>query len=876
MQEVNIQFQGINLSFPPDTCIDGQLETCVGLEMHNGSLRPSLLQGTEYTLPSSYSDVSLNTIHATSQYSHFIFLSSDRLTAYWADVEQGTLQMAKVTELQQSIADVKCIGNTLILLTGEGMHYCLFKEGAYKYIGQKPPETVIQFTLVSELYTHTGAEFVLKHENIVSDSFQDRLYSDTGYMELKEEWISELTLKENLLATKLVDEASGDGRIIYPVLVRYAYRLYDGTSFIMQSSPILLVPNTDVAPVVSYRAKKGDNTYSSISAMANASLIVYNIRSAELEDWKDIITSVDIFMTDQLYSRKMDAEVTHVIRFSESEAAKSMNYGIFPVNPNHYGPKTLYDTWKNLGSADENDSNGYVFSLYGENLKTGDFSKSISEAALFYKVRSIPVQEIPINEDTYLFDNDNVSSITLRTLTLQETLPDDYQSHDQLVPGNSFVYNSRLNIVDIKRKMFGGYDTTSMVANVQTDGSEVKYYTIYTHIKKGVSEIVVKNTCSGVNGFYPMYLFYPDPDAYMMTIVEAANPDPSMFYDGWRFSLNKHPFLNGAVWFNSFIVPKNPFRRIYPPHTTESVVLYENQLAISEVDNPYVFPLSGRNTVGTGKIVGLSSIVTPLSTGQFGTFDLMIFTEEGNYAATINSEGKLSAINPKPMQRDVCINPSAIVPTDYTILYTSAKGLMSANGNTIESLSEPMNGTFEEYNYPEWENILSSCKIAYDYSGQRIIVSPQKSLFSFVRSMDGLWSMAKWGEVTSVLNVYPYSYIQRGTSLIRLDKPYNYKAGYSEGRIVTRPLKLGSLQMKSIHQLAVEGVLGEIQELVLYASHDAVTWTRIGSTQSSHIRRMAGRPFKYWKMELNVRFNGAQNISGARLQVQHRNEERYR
>lgn len=877
MQEVNIQFQGINLSSPPDTCIDGQLETCVNLEMHNGSLRPSVLQGTEYTLPSSHSDVTLKTIHATSQYSHFVFLSQDCLTAYWAQVEQGALHLDKVKTLQQPVTDIKCIGNTLVLITSEGMHYCLFKGEEYKYIGQKPPETVIQFSLMSELYRYEGSDFTIKHEDIVSDYYSDTLYTNTGYMELKEDKVTDLSSKENQVSARLVDEAAESGRIVYPVLVRYAYRLYDGSSFIMQSSPILLVPNTDVAPAVVYRAKSGDSVRSSIAALANVSLVMYNIRSAELEDWKDIISSVDIFMTDQIYSRKTDAKITHTIRFSESDAAKSKNYGLFSVNPDHYGPKTLYDTLKNLGTdLEENSTNGYVFSLYGENLKESNFTKDIAESASFYKVRSIPVQEIPVDQDLFLFGDESDTAITLRTLTLQETLPDDYQSHDTLIPGNAFVYNRRLHIADIERKMFGGYNTTAMVANVQTEGSQVKYYTVYTHIRKNNSDIVVKNTCSGINGFYPMYLFYPDPDAYMMTIVEAANPDPSMFYDTWRVELNRHPFLNGAVWFDSFKQIENPFRRIYPPHTTTSTVLYENLLASSEVSNPFIFPLSGRNTVGTGRIVGLSSIVTPLSQGQFGTFDLMIFTEEGNYAASVGAEGTFSAINPKPMQRDVCINPSAIVPTDYTILYTSAKGLMSANGNSIESLSQAMDGPFEENNYPDWKSILPSCKIAYDYSGQRIIVSPQGSLFSFVRSTDGLWTMAKWGAVTSVLNVYPYSYIQRGTSLVRLDKPYDYKAGYSDARIVTRPLKLGSLQIKSIHQLAVEGVLGQVNELVLYGSHDAVNWSRIGSTKSGHIRRLAGRPFKYWKLELSIRTNGSQNITGVRLQVQYRKEQRYR
>ena len=356
MRNKNITFQGLNYTPYGDMSPDGQLESCVGLEMHDGSLRPSALDGTQYTLPEEHADLVLHIIHSTSQYSHFIFLSADRKTLYWAVMEEGGLSVTEIRTMEAAADSVKSIGNTLMVLSSSGMHYFLFKDGAYKYLGQKPPEAVIQFTLISDRYvTKDEKKFLITHRNLFKNPPAD-IYNETGYMELKDEYSDAITLAESAMAARLVSDASDSGRIVYPVLMRYAYRLYDGSSYIMQSSPVLLVPNTDVAPASIYRAAP-DELLQELVSTANVSLISYEVLSADLEDWKDIITSVDIFMTDQIYSRKSDVKLTHAVRFSYSEAGQSRNYGLFPSLSPHVGPKTLYDSWIDGGNS-ESESEG--------------------------------------------------------------------------------------------------------------------------------------------------------------------------------------------------------------------------------------------------------------------------------------------------------------------------------------------------------------------------------------------------------------------------------------------------------------------------------------------------------------------------------------
>jgi hypothetical protein len=339
--------------------------------------------------------------------------------------------------------------------------------------------------------------------------------------------------------------------------------------------------------------------------------------------------------------------------------------------------------------------------------------------------------------------------------------------------------------------------------------------------------------------------------------------------------LKPHPYLNGAYYLDMAKLPVPSANTPSMQQLPVAIVREANKFMVSATGNPFSYPLAGIYTVGNAPIVGLSSIVTPLSQGQFGAFDLMIFTEEGNYAASVSSEGTYSTN--KPMQRDVCVNPSAIVPTDYTILYISHRGLMSANGNTIQSLSDALDGPSGDDTIPHFMQGLKSYTIAYDYVAQRIILFTAGSPYAFVRTSDGLWSMAAWGEVSAVLNVYPYTYIQRGASLMRLDKPYDTALpDQYDVSFVTRPLKLGTLQPKSIHQLFVQGILGQVQDLSMYVSRDAVSWYLVSKHDVPHIRSRRGTSYKYWRIALRMKINASQFISGIRLQVIHRSERRFR
>ena len=844
MQETNITFQGINLSTPPDTCPDGQLESCVGLEMHDGSLRPAVLQGSEYSFTSP-EGVTLNLVHrhSTNSYDNFIFQGSD-YRLYWAP-EQSEMTPVMISSDFVATSSASSVGNIMIIQTVYGPIYYLFKDGNYTCIGQKLPEISIAFGLDGQ------AAYYQTYEEA---SFTGRVFMGEYHID-----DTERAYDAAFGAINALVEGKKD-LIFYPFFIRAAYRYTDGTHS-MFSSPVLLVPDSRGPRAFLEDAvyvEENNNGIVTLSingktaANAMGATIAYRILSDNgIDKWKDLIAGVDIYMT--IPSSPIDT--------------KQMvgQFGFASSMPKSWGQ------YKYEGKYIERDFPYIDTSAYFlmPQKETTAYLDELLASSQFYLAKSFTLDEYKAAVSTQITTLE--LDVEIKDLPFAETLKEaeDYRMHDMIQATGSFMYNSRLHLYGLSRKPFEGFRPEHMWPII-TDGTTI--YTIDVYLKQPDGQsVIVRRSTSDILWNRPVsrFYYYPDTSATRMVIYDAdGNPVLDL-------PLKPHPMLNGSYYLTMGSLPPVTAETPSMPEVPLLPSISEkNKFMVSQAENPFIFPVGGTYTLG-GDILGLSSIVTPLSQGQFGAFDLMIFTSEGNYAASVTDEGSYSTI--RPMQRDVCINPSAIVPTDYSILFLSAKGLMSANGSVIECLSQELDGIFPGGEIPNMPAFFASCHIAYDYAGQRIILTSSRSPYALLRSASGLWSMAEWDRITNVMNIFPYTYLQRGSSIVRLDKPYDAGSVASQlCTLVTRPLKLGSLQFKHIHQLSVEGVLGEMEDMTIYASRDAVTWYKIGTTTSPHIRRMAGRSFKYWKIEICMHLNGQQNISGLRLQVQHRKETRYR
>ena len=280
-------------------------------------------------------------------------------------------------------------------------------------------------------------------------------------------------------------------------------------------------------------------------------------------------------------------------------------------------------------------------------------------------------------------------------------------------------------------------------------------------------------------------------------------------------------------------------------------------------------------TIGNGDIYAMCPVTTAISQGQFGQFPMLLFCSDGNYAMSVNSEGFYSTIS--PIQRDVCLNPRSITQMDSEVLFISSRGVMITNGASIDCISQALQGVFEPVPEEIGTNmemidkppieLIKTAMIAYDYANQRIIFMLKDMDTSFVLSLpENRWNTAVFGRVKSVVNIFPYSYVHIEDRIVRLTDIYDYSSEViNKGIVVTRALKLDTLQLKRLMDMSVQGIFSGKQKMILFASQDGKKWYKIGETQARRVGAIRGRYFKYYRIALETALTAKENISGIRL-----------
>ena len=134
-----IQYAGYSTEPSDYECADGQLTTSLNLINEDNQLKPVFQPSERAELPDGYKIVF---IHKTSTSTHYIIQHYDESVTphvyklYWIDEpSQGTSLVAadfidtgdnrNLLRSFNDIIEVNAIGNTLIVLSSDGMHYFL-------------------------------------------------------------------------------------------------------------------------------------------------------------------------------------------------------------------------------------------------------------------------------------------------------------------------------------------------------------------------------------------------------------------------------------------------------------------------------------------------------------------------------------------------------------------------------------------------------------------------------------------------------------------------------------------------------------------------------------------------------------------------------
>ena len=475
-------------------------------------------------------------------------------------------------------------------------------------------------------------------------------------------------------------------------------------------------------------------------------------------------------------------------------------------------------------------------------------------------------------------------------------MSDDYDSHDILCARYSFNYNARVNICGIKKRLFNGFSTTSMIQYCDghtpfTDKDSERQFQFnvaatraWVHINRNGKEFVLPCPMGEMSEFDNTYfLYYPNTDAYKITV-------DTMGYGGWgkryEFPLEKHNFLNGAFFFSDFeTMDKYVVKRREELTSTDEVIELPNKIYTSEVNNPFFFPLSGINTIGTGEIKGICSAVKALSEGQFGQFPLYAFTDEGVWALEVSNTG--TYIARQPITRDICIDAKSLTQIDSAVLFATERGIMLLQGSQAICISDVLNGDniVPLTALPKIDKILShielgegtlkilpfmefvkDCRMIYNYEHQRIIVYNKKCKYAYVWSLKSkMWGMMQ-SNIADNVNSYPDALaVLTNGSLVNFS---DVGDKINKNLLISRPVKLDYYDIhKSVDAIIQRGVFrrGHVKS-ILYASNDLFNWVPVWSSVDHYMRGFRGTPYKYLRIILLTELSKDEGITSCLVQ----------
>lgn len=896
-----IKYNGLSTVPPDNTCQDGDSAMLLNLVPEDGALKPVSAPKVVFNFGKNHSVVY---VHKATTYTHYIIINTDNKKLLW------TIDGSNFTDLysigDRELYQVVGVGNTLIALTNKGMFYFLWKgdTSGYLFLGNEIPELPISFGLQGEM--QRTDEFTLEFDNLSWETkIKEGGSSYVSYNEFTDENKKKITSQVLAKVNKFIaDRSTNKGKFIFPFLVRYAYRLYDG-NLIRHSAPILMVCSTSCAPIVLWRHIYGKNGLNRADVRVVGmlhSLDYAAIKQSDidlLKDWTDIVKSVDIFVSKPIYTYDQNGECDKFFNYDEygdeawgysickhiNQAADKTKYPLrYQKKDMGYLYQMTFDK-DNLGTRP-----GGILGLPRKDSST--VKEDIRNCSNFYFLESIKIEQLTTTR-TLL----NIEEDYLQSLVNREVMTDDYDSHDKIIPKYAFGYNARVNLANIRKKLFDGFNAGAMLPF--TDGY-VKHWSdtsptildktinisVYVFIKQDGRDIIVHGE-AGVFGYENpvLFLYYPNGNAYKAIVT--AWDYLGTFYE---VPLERHAFLNGAFYYGGW---NDLEKRTYNSPTTSSeeerTIEIPNKIYTSEVNNPFYFPVTGINTVGTGKILGISTAAKALSQGQFGQFPLYAFTDEGVWALEINSTGGYSA--KQPITRDVCLSSKSITQIDSAVLFTTDRGIMLLQGSQAMCISDVLNGenAVPITVLPKIDKILEhadlskgtlrilpfmdfvrDCRMIYDYEYQRIIAYNNSKEYNCNYAYIFSLKSKQWGMMQSNIadnvNSYPDALaVLNDGSLVNFsdetDKVY-------KGIVVSRPIKLDAYDIhKSVDSIIQRGVFkkGHVKS-ILYASNDLYNWVPVWSSIDHYLRGFRGTPYKYIRIVLLANLSNNEGITGCSVQ----------
>lgn len=784
---------------------DGECKNITNLRPERGYYKPVTPRKIVQAITDDYDIVF---VHKGNDYENWIgVINSTASSSIYTNIK--TVPSAIGGAIYERINSVQQIGNTLSFVTDNAIYYALYKNNNYVFLGEIPEIPNLSI----------GAY----NETTVSRTYQEEYGSSIDWAEI-------VNLTKGLVykATDIIVNGGvvggvpvdGVGIMLFDAhLLRYAFRLYDGT-LIKHSSPLLVLPASSILDIK--KIKFG--TYGPLQLLTSSYIKVtgYNIGiqidTSGIEPWKDIITSVDIFLSPPL-------NLSNIEKLTEDRLLKEF--------------KTASDAG---GSGPES----RIFeSLDKEGLK------SISIESKFYFIKSLRIGEWSNPLTPYIIPTTQTDITKLENLIYQELMIDDQFSHHSYGANSSFIYNNRLRLSQIRTTFFKGFNTQhfSWLTNyngtpapsTNSDPTIIEVELLVDNKTQYVYAPYMDYFGSAPEPFLQSYLSYPDPRAKKMRIYKSAS---GVWGEVFSASLEPHAYLNISFFVNDNLAPiKQTGTNTRTPVTVMlPVTLFEkNKLKLSEINNPFILPSINTYLVGTGEILAESSIIMNVSDRNYGMYPVFVFTTDGVFtmagqdAETVHSSVQAPTYLEPPIS-------SVIGATPYGVVFITKRGLMQINNYKTEFLSQLLREdddtlnidltgiTGSELSYPIASfNVFlkTATSMVYNPYQDELIISASGYPYNYVYDYETKSFYLSTNMVGLIVqNSFPNIYYITDNNLIDISQSQG-KA--SKVTLLTRPIQFQSADIKKLERIFLRALMYNASNINVAAYHsmDGVTFDPI-------------------------------------------------
>lgn len=792
MNKINIPFKGMT-NVPDDSFSqDGSMSVLLNMRHKGGELVQC-----QPPVEKDATDAVLQVLYHPQSDRWLELLNGGELSVRHEEEQKGSIKGSGV----ESFA---IMGNIVIMYLENSVEYAIWRNGGYVYLGELPEvprldaDNLDEQTKKRQTEEEYYARYVADKKSLYNravqkgfiDEILDSIYEECGYVDRA--WFR--------VGLKLFDGSYIALSGIYQLSARHTGR----EDLIGVQINDMWYPSTNTG---------GNNEHYT----ARVGYFVPKINITRIsENWKDVISSIDVFSTGSIMSYVAAKE-----RGERGEALLTDQY-----------------EWYRKRTAEE--------------LKDAMIN------AEFYKVAEYSLN----GEKLWGIENTSPSN-----LAVQQQLK-DVQVHS-VIPEKTFVLNSRLHVAGADEVYFKGYAPAYKYDSSKNARSENHWtVVVYINTDNGQRKVVYTES-EGSKPDLLYYFMYPDSRATKMEVYRTMDGALQVL----ELPLTAHRVRNEAYFLKTVLASvtiqgtAEGDDKIYsniPVIDTDlnwedaekipdadNMDVFSNVLKVSAVDNPFYFP-TAQTYKFEGNIVALASNAEAISTGQFGQYPLFVFTTEGIWAMAVDVSGQGAYVSQSPFSREVC--SGAVCPVSGGIVFTTERGVMAISGGQVTELSQPLDGLenlmlaetqlfdlvfnkagkqlispvqIREYIQGERGNVKgeSGAKLAYNYLHNEVILSNVNYGYSYVYSLTN----QEWSIIDRVFDVTTNSYPELVVYNNIEQKIYKFTEGNDMVPIVaiTRPVKVETLDFKRLRQAALRCTFEGSLNFYVLGSNDGVRFVCI-------------------------------------------------